>query len=218
MEINNRKKYKVVEADFIGWVKREKGLAAAEKAGNAEALAKISALKQLAAEGKMTQAIDWIKDHLDTNGKLVVFAVHKKTIDRLMNELADYSPVKVDGSVSQDNRQVAVDTFQNNPRCRVFVGNINAAGVGLTLTAASSVAFAELPWSPSEIAQAEDRCHRIGQKYSVNIYFLLSTGTIEETTAKLIDDKRKVLDQVLDGIETESTNLLGELMEQYSKS
>ena len=219
MEIDNLKKYKVVEADFIGWVKREKGLAAAEKAGNAEALAKISALKQLAAEGKMTQAIDWIKDHLDTNGKLVVFAVHKKTIDRLMNELADYSPVKVDGSVSQESRQLAVDTFQNDPRCRVFVGNINAAGVGLTLTAASSVAFVEIAWSPGEHDQAEDRIHRIGQTAdSVNAYYLLAGGTIEETMAKLIDSKRKVLDQVLDGIETDSKNLLGELMEQYSKA
>lgn len=219
MEIDNWKKYKVVEADFIGWVKREKGLAAAEKAGNAEALAKISALKQLAAEGKMTQAIDWIKDHLDSNGKLVIFAVHKKIIARLMNELADYNPVKVDGSVSQENRQVAVDTFQNDPRCRVFVGNINAAGVGLTLTAASSVAFVEIARSPGEHDQAEDRIHRIGQTAdSVNAYYLLAGGTIEETMAKLIDSKRKVLDQVLDGIETDSKNLLGELMEQYSKA
>jgi SNF2 family DNA or RNA helicase len=217
MEIDNLKKYKVVEADFIEWVKREKGLAAAEKAENAEALAKISALKQLAAEGKMKQAIDWIKDHLDTNGKLVVFAVHKKTIDRLMNELADYNPVKVDGSVSQENRQLAVDTFQNDPRCRVFIGNINAAGVGLTLTAASSVAFAEVAWSPGEHDQAEDRIHRIGQTAdSVNAYYLLAGGTIEETMARLIDSKRKVLDQVLDGIETNSKNLLGELIERLT--
>lgn len=219
MEIDNWKTYNRVEADFISWVKHEKGLAAAEKASKAEALAKISALKQLAAEGKMTQAIDWIKDHLDTNGKLVVFAVHKKTIDRLMNELVDYSPVKVDGSVSQESRQLAVDTFQNDPRCRVFVGNINAAGTGLTLTAASSVAFVEIGWTPGEMSQAEDRIHRIGQTAdSVNAYYLLAGGTIEETMARLIDSKRKVLDQVLDGVETDSKNLLGELMEQYSKA
>jgi SWI/SNF-related matrix-associated actin-dependent regulator of chromatin subfamily A-like protein 1 len=219
MEINNWKVYRNAESDFIGWVKKEKGLLAAERAGNAEALAKISALKQLAAEGKMTAAIDWVKDHLDSNGKLVVFAVHKKTIDRLMDELADYSPVKVDGSVSQENRQVAVDTFQNDPRCRVFVGNIQAAGVGLTLTAASSVAFVELPWAPGAADQAEDRIHRIGQTAdSVNAYYLLAQGTIEETMARLIDTKRKVLDQVLDGIETDSRNLLGELMEEYAKA
>jgi|GEM_PF-461946 len=216
MEINNWKTYNKAEADFISWVRHEKGLAAADKASKAKALAKISALKQLAAKGKMTQAIDWIKDHLDTNGKLVVFAVHKKPIDRLMNELADYNPVKVDGSVSQENRQVAVDAFQNDPRCRVFVGNINAAGVGLTLTAASSVAFAEVAWAPGEHDQAEDRIHRIGQTAdSVNAYYLLAAGTIEETLARLIDSKRKVIDQVLDGVETDSKNMLGELMEQY---
>ncbi len=217
MEIGNRSVYARAEADFIGWVKKEKGLKAAEKAQNAEALVKIAALKQIAAEGKMVNTVEWIKDHLETTSKLVVFAVHKKAIELLMGELKEFNPVKIDGSVTQEGRQGAVDTFQNDPGCRVFIGNIQAAGIGLTLTAASSLAFVEIGWSPGEMDQAEDRIHRIGQlASSVNIYYLLSQGTIEETIARLIDSKRKIVDAVMDGIETTTQNLLGELMDAYS--
>ena len=217
MELTNSKEYAKAEKDFIEWVRAEKGVKAAERAGNAEALAKISGLKQLAIQGKITGSLGWIKDHLDTNGKLVVFAVHKKTINAVMEAMAEYNPVKVDGSVSQEQRQWAVDTFQNDPDCRLFVGNIKAAGVGLTLTAASSVAFLELGWSPGEHDQAEDRIHRIGQESdSVNAYYLLAQGTIEEEIAKLIDKKRKVLDQVLDGQDSDASSLLAELMQKYS--
>ena len=87
--------------------------------------------------------------------------------------------------------------------------------MGLTLTAASSVTFLELPWTPGELTQAEDRCHRIGQKNVVNIYYLLGTETIEEKIARMLDSKRKVLDAVLDGKETEEESLLSELINEY---
>ena len=144
----------------------------------------------------------------------MVFAVHKFVIDALMQEFGK-AAVKIDGSVSGANRQLAVDKFQNDPKTRLFVGNIKAAGVGITLTAASNVVFLELPWTPGELAQAEDRCHRIGQKDTVNVYYLLAQNTIEEKIASLLDSKRKVLDAVLDGEETESASLISELINNY---
>jgi len=217
LELNNEIEYKKAENDFIAYLKGTKGEKAAEKAKQAEHLAKIETLKQLASSGKIKQAVSWIKDFFETNGdKLVVFATHKKIIDALMEEFKEIS-VKIDGSVSSTDREYAVQAFQNDKSIRLFVGNIQAAGVGITLTAASAVAFIELPWTPGDLVQAEDRCHRIGQNNNVNIYYLLANGTIEEKIAALLDEKKKVLSQVLDGKEVEESSLLSELIKNYTE-
>ena len=214
MELDNSDEYYAAERDFISFVKNQKGAEAAEKASNAQALVEIETLKQLAVRGKLKQSIKWIQDFLAVDGKLVVFAVHKFVVDALMEEFAGVA-VKVDGSVTGLDRQKAVDEFQTNKDVRLFIGNVKAAGVGITLTASSTVAFLELPWTPGEVTQAEDRTHRIGQKNSVMIHYLLANDTIEEKIARLIDSKRKVLDAVLDGKVTEETSLLSELMNEY---
>jgi len=214
MELNNVKEYSFAENNFVQFVQMQKGREAAQRVSNAEALAEIEGLKQLAVKGKLTQCIDWLRDFLNINGKLIVFATHKFVIAALIEEFKDVT-VKVDGSVTGTNRQKAVDEFQNNPNIRLFIGNIKAAGIGITLTASSNVAFIELPWTPGEVTQAEDRCHRIGQKNSVNIHYLLAANTIEEKIARMLDRKRKVLDSVLDGKETETESLLSELMKEY---
>lgn len=215
LELTNEKEYRTAERNFIQFVKEQKGQEAATRASNAQALAEIEGLKQLAVRGKLKQTIEWIRDFIDGNGKLVVMAVHKFVIDALMKEFGDVA-VKVDGSVSGQARQAAVDAFQNDNNVRLFIGNIRAAGVGLTLTAASNVAFLELPWTPGDLTQAEDRCHRIGQKDSVTVHYLLANATIEQKIASMIDRKRKVLDSVLDGKETQDESLLTELMYEYA--
>lgn len=214
MELSNEREYQLAENDFIHWVKINKGLAAAERAANTVALSSIEALKQLAVKGKLTQAGDWIEAFLESGRKLVVFSGHHFTIDELKKRFAGVSVV-VDGRVSLTDRQKAVDQFQSNPTVKLFIGNIDAAGVGLTLTAASDVAFIELPWTPGKLVQAEDRVHRIGQANSVTVYFLLANNTIEQEIAKLLDHKRKVVDAILDGRDTESKSLLSELMKSY---
>lgn len=214
MELTNQDDYDNAEADFISYLSNTKGLEAAARASNAEALAKIEGLKQLALQGKINACIDWIEDFLESDQKLVVFAVHKSAIDMLMQKFGKVA-VKVDGGVSMTERNKSVEEFQNNNKVRLFIGNIVAAGVGLTLTTASNVAFIELPWSPSAVLQAEDRCHRISQKDSVTVHFLLAAGTIEEKIATLLDSKRKVLDAILDGKVTDQKTLLSELMNAY---
>jgi SNF2 family DNA or RNA helicase len=216
ISLDNLGEYRAAERDFIAFVRAQKGREAAKRASNAQALAEIEGLKQLAVKGKLVESVGWIADFLETDAKLVVFATHKFVIDALMAAFKNVA-VKVDGSVTGVNRQRAVDEFQTNPNVRLFVGNIKAAGVGITLTAASSVAFLELPWTPGDVTQAEDRCHRIGQKDSVNIYYLLADNTIEEKIAALIDSKRKVLDAVLDGQDTEDESLLSALMNEYEE-
>lgn len=218
LDIINREEYDNAEADFIGWLEgQDVEDGAVESAKRAEALSKIEKLKQLTVQGKLVSCVNWIEDFIDSGEKLVVFCVHRKIVETLMTKFADVA-VKVDGSVTGNMRQEAVDRFQNEEGVRLFVGNIKAAGVGITLTAASNTCFIELGWTPGDHDQAEDRVHRIGQESnSVGAYYLLAEGTIEETIAELIDKKRKVLTRVLDGEEAEGDSMLKELFSSFRK-
>ena len=92
-----------------------------------------------------------------------------------------------------------------------MVCNIAAGGVGITLTAASDVAFVELPWRPGDVDQAEDRCHRIGQHDSVTAWYLLAEDTMDEDMAELLDEKRAVVEATIDGREAASTSIMAGL-------
>ncbi len=207
IDIDNKTEYDKATNDFIGWLKEEKGKAVADRAKRAETLVKIGALKQLVVKGKMKSAMEWIAEMIDADGKLVVFAEHKAIVDILMTKFEKVA-VKVDGSVTGEKRQKAVERFQEDDSIRLLVGNIKAAGEGITLTAGHNVAFLEFPWTPAAMAQAEDRCHRIGQTRGVNVYYLVAHDTIEEDLIDLLDTKRVNLDMILDGAETEEENLL----------
>ena len=214
LEINNYKEYKYAESDVISWIKENEGKEKAEKAKQAEVLVAFEKLKQLAINGKIKQCIDWIENFLESDQKLIIFATHKKTIKLLMSHFGKIA-VKLDGSTPADQRQIIVDQFQNDEKTRLFVGNIQAAGIGITLTSASNVCFLELPWSPGDVEQASDRCHRIGQEASsVNIYFLIAANTIEEDIAEIISEKQKVLTAILDGKEIDQSSVLTALIKK----
>lgn len=99
----------------------------------------------------------------------------------------------------------------------MLIGNIQVAGIGFTLTAAQDAVFLEFPWTPGELDQAEDRIHRIGQKGAANIYYLLAKGTLEEDIVELINEKRKVVGGVLDGIYEETKTIMNELLKRLKK-
>lgn len=213
-ELTNRRNYDRAETDFIAWLRAQdpEKATAAEKA---ETLVRIEKLKQLAIEGKIDACIEWIENFLDAGRKLVVFTTHQNTLDRVVKHFGNQA-VKLDGSTSQVKRQDAVDDFQTKDRIRLFVGNLKAAGVGLTLTAASDTCFLELGWTPGEHDQAEDRVHRIGQEADrVSAWYLLADETIEAEISELLDEKRKVIGRILDGKEADQGSLLGNLMRKY---
>jgi hypothetical protein len=184
------------------------------KARAAEQLVSISTLKQLAAKAKMNAAKQWVGDFIATDKKLVVFGWHREVVDMIATEFSD--GVKIQGGISSEARQNAVDLFQNSYKQKVISCNILAAGVGLTLTAASDVLFLEQGWTPSHMEQGADRCHRIGQKDSVTAWLMLTEGTIDEDIAALIHAKRSVVDQATDGTdgddEEERSSIAGDLL------
>ena len=221
LEITNRTEYEEAEEDFINWMKWHCTSETAARLTGAIALTHIEILKQVAVKGKLRAVRKWIDEFLESGQKLVAFTTHHFTLDYLMDSFEDEAVCLVGGMKSEDSNNV-VKRFQTDKHIRLLIGMIDSrgrpAGVGHTLTAASSTAFVELQWSPGIHTQAEDRVHRIGQTAdSVNAYYLLANNTIEVKIAKLLDKKRKVVDQVLDGIETEESSLLTELLHTYEE-
>jgi len=145
---------------------------------------------------KVSRSVSFIQDILESEEKVVVFAHHTEVIDELRKGLSKYNPVHITGKVSLTERQKAVDTFQSNKNCRVFIGNIKAAGVGITLTAASTVIFVEMDWVPGNMEQAIDRCHRIGQDKIVQIYYLVVKDSADSLVANSLVKKIAVTDRI----------------------
>jgi hypothetical protein len=129
--------------------------------------------------------------------KLICFAHHKDVIHALEDEFKDIC-VSFYGDTGMEERQKAVDGFQTDPKVKLFIGGIMAAGTGLTLTAASTGVFAELDWTPSTVTQAEDRLHRIGQKDAVLIQHLVFDGSLDARMAQMLVEKQSIADQALD--------------------
>jgi len=195
------KQYETASQDFISWLvdnfegeELEKRVVGALRA---ETLTKINSLRRLSFDCKKDSAIKWIRNFLESGEKLVVFAIHKSVVDVLLSEFKDVA-VKIDGRTPQDQRHAATKKFQTDPKAQLFIGTIRAAGVGIDLFAANNVAFVEFPWTPSELEQAEDRTHRIGQKNSVTAWYLVSEGTLDESILTAINKKREVIDHLLD--------------------
>lgn len=147
---------------------------------------------------KVPKVIEHVTDLLEGGAeKVVVFGHHNDVLDQIEEGLSDYNPVHIDGRTSTTDRQGIADKFQNDPRVRVFIGGIHSAGEGLTLTAASTVVFAELDWTPARLSQAEDRCHRIGQLDSVLVQHVLYDGSLDARMAKKLLAKQAVIDKAV---------------------
>lgn len=163
---------------------------------------KLSRTRHEQGLAKVPQVVDFVREQLgdaaENTHKLVLFAHHKDVIAQLASELAEYGVMTLTGDTSMPDRQHAVDVFQQDPNCRIFIGSIQAAGVGLTLTAASHVILAELDWTPGNVQQAEDRCHRIGQRESVLVQHLVFEGTLDARLVELLDSKQAVITKAVD--------------------
>ncbi len=216
MSIDSRTEYNQAHSDFIRWL-MARAPDRAYRAAQAEALVKVGYLKRLAGNLKMKAVCEWIDDFLsESDGKLVVFAIHKIVIQQLMEKYGKIA-VKIDGSVPISDRKTAVERFQKNENCRIFIGNVKAAGVGITLTAASTVLFVEFPWAPGDLIQAEDRLHRIGQQDSVNVYHLVARDTIESKLVNILQSKQGTISKVLDNGEGDGLAIYNQLLDELVK-
>ncbi len=169
------------------------------KTGQMADFTEITKLRHETALSKVPHVVSHILELLEDEENLVVMAHHRDVIAGIRAGLkaAKIESVQLTGEDSMEDRQKAVDNFQAG-KVPVFVGSIHAAGVGITLTKASTVVFAELDWVPGNVSQAEDRLHRIGQEESVLVQHLVLEGSIDAVMAKTIVEKQSVIDQALD--------------------
>ncbi|XP_077009778.1 DNA annealing helicase and endonuclease ZRANB3 isoform X3 [Tamandua tetradactyla] len=145
---------------------------------------------------------DYIKMKLQNDSlKFLVFAHHLSMLQACTEAVIENKTryIRIDGSVPSSERIHLVNQFQKDPETRVAILSIQAAGQGLTFTAATHVVFAELYWDPGHIKQAEDRAHRIGQCSSVNIHYLIANGTLDTLMWGMLNRKAQVTGSTLNG-------------------
>lgn len=208
VEISNTNEYDLAAADLAAYLREYTECTDSEirRKMRMEALVKFMTLRSLATKGKVAQAVDFIRTFLESGKKLIVFCSLHEIVDNLKGAFPH--AVTVTGRDSAVNKQAAVDAFQNNPDVNLIICSIKAAGVGLTLTASSDVAFIELAWTYADCCQCEDRAHRIGQKDNVTCYYLLGRGTIDNTIYKLIHKKKTIANEIMNSEDDIPTDTL----------
>ncbi|MBB4107707.1 SWI/SNF-related matrix-associated actin-dependent regulator 1 of chromatin subfamily A [Pedobacter zeae] len=186
-----------------------------EKSMNAEILMQIGVLKNISARGKLKDVFDFIHDTLASGQKLVVFASLTEIIEAVQKEFPH--SVRITGQDDTTQKQAAIDRFQTDPGMMLIVCNLKAAGVGVTLTAASNVAFIEQGWHSAIMDQAEDRCFRIGQKNNVMCTYFLGEDTIDEDIYDLIQKKREIANTVSGAVDEFETTTVQSLINILNK-
>ena len=157
---------------------------------------KLTKVRQIIAKEKIKSTIELIDNILEQDKKVIVFTNFTETLQNIHNHY-DKLSVYLDGSCSPKQRQDAVDRFQNDDKVKIFVGNMKAAGVGITLTAAEAVIMNDLSFVPSDHSQAEDRSYRYGQKSNVSVYYPIFENTIEGTIYDILNHKKHVFETVM---------------------
>lgn len=196
VEISNRDEYDLAAADLASYLREYTECTDREirRKMRMEALVKFMTLRSLASKGKVKQATDFINNFLANGKPLIVFCSLKEIVKALQKQFPD--AVRVTGDDNTAEKQAAVDAFQSG-EAQLIICSIKAAGVGLTLTASSNVAFVEFPWTYADCCQCEDRAHRIGQKNNVNCYYLIGRNTIDSVLYNIIHKKRSIANQIM---------------------
>ncbi|MDX6665208.1 MAG: SWI/SNF-related matrix-associated actin-dependent regulator of chromatin subfamily A-like protein 1, partial [Solirubrobacteraceae bacterium] len=209
--LDNEREYRLAEEDVIAWLRSQPldlstlnaKIAATLRA---QRLAQLGTLQRLAGRGKLHGALAWIHDFLASGEPLVVFARHIE-VQRAVLERFPWAAHLL-GADSTLQREAAVHHFQEEDGPQLIVCATRVAAQGITLTRASNVCFLELEWTPAMHDQAEDRCHRIGQRDAVTAWYLLAASTIDETMAELIQRKRAIVNAVTEGSKVDSDGLV----------
>jgi SWI/SNF-related matrix-associated actin-dependent regulator 1 of chromatin subfamily A len=175
---------------------------------------KLMKVRQVIAEEKINDTIELVQNIIDQGKKVIIFTNFTNTLNKIADHFGKQA-VRLDGSTSKSMRQHAVDQFQDNEKITVFVGNLKAAGVGLTLTAAEAVIMNDLSFVPSDHTQAEDRAYRYGQKSNVSVYYPIFENTIEGAIYDILIKKKNIFETVM-GDNLDKADFIEEVMNRIN--
>jgi SWI/SNF-related matrix-associated actin-dependent regulator 1 of chromatin subfamily A len=178
---------------------------------------KLMKVRKVIAQEKINNTIELAENIIEQGKKVIIFTNFTDTLNQIYNHFGK-SAVYLDGSCSKFHRQNAVDEFQTNDKIKVFVGNLKAAGVGITLTSAEAVIMNDLSFVPAEHSQAEDRSHRIGQKNSTSVYYPLFENSIEGAIYDILNRKKKIISTVMGDDTFDEASIIEEMLNMISKN
>ena len=186
------KEYEDLMGEYFDWYDKNPD----ESSSLTVQFSKLMKVRKVIANEKTKQTIEFAENILEQGKKVIIFTNFTDTLQTIYQHFGKQA-VYLDGSCSNPMRQQAVDSFQNDDKIKVFVGNLKAAGVGLTLTAAEVVIMNDLSFVPAEHAQAEDRAYRYGQKSNVLVYYPLFENTIEGVIYDILNKKKEIIRTVM---------------------
>jgi SWI/SNF-related matrix-associated actin-dependent regulator 1 of chromatin subfamily A len=186
------KLYEEVMGDYYNWYEKNPE----ESKSLTVQFTKLTKVRQIIADEKIAQTIELAENIIEQDKKVIIFCNFTDSLNKIVEHFGK-TAVKLDGSMSQHERQYSVDQFQENEKIKVFVGNIRAAGTGITLTAGEAAIFNDLSFLPSEHSQAEDRAYRYGQKNNVLVYYPIFENSIEAIIYDILNNKKQVIETVM---------------------
>ncbi len=200
------KEYEALMGEYYDWY---------DKNGESDSLTlqftKLTKVRQVIAEEKVPSTIEICENIVEQGKKVIVFTNFTKTLEMILEHFGKKA-VRLDGQMSQKERQMSVDRFQNEDDVMVFVGNIKAAGVGITLTAGEAVVMNDLSFLPSDHSQAEDRSYRYGQKNNVLVYYPIFDNTVEGIIYDILKKKKDIFETVM-GDKVDNGDYVQEILE-----
>jgi SWI/SNF-related matrix-associated actin-dependent regulator 1 of chromatin subfamily A len=206
LELRDKSGYDSVWEDYM-----EKRRLEGKKGNPQKDLVEMTLLRTFLSMETVPYSIEKAEEALELGKKVIIFCNFNDEMDAFIRHFGDKS-VCVRGGMTDKQKQISVDRFQNDEKYTVFIGQIKAAGVGLTLTEAEIVIMNSLDWVPGNHEQAEDRAYRIGQNKTVNIYYMLIEKTIDILIWKILQNKKKIIgtiigeDEIIDEFIKETEN------------
>jgi SNF2 family DNA or RNA helicase len=197
------KQYEALMGEYFEWYEQSE-----ESSSLTVQFSKLMKVRQVIAEEKVRDTIEIAQNIIDQGKKVIIFTNFTDTLNKIKDHFGK-SAVALDGKMSKPARQRSVDEFQENDKVMVFVGNLKAAGVGITLTAAEAVIMNDLSFVPSDHSQAEDRAYRYGQKSNVSVFYPIFENTIEGIIYDILSQKKNIFETVMGDNENK-----GDVLEQ----